>query len=307
MRQLGKLSDADQTQRLVDYLLTEGMLTRAEQDGDQWLVWIVQEDDFERAKAEFQQFQASPDDPRYQGREGHADELRAEKQAKIHQTRRNLNVVRSGSRERLSDRAKRIPITFGLTVICIVVAVWTQLGEQRSNVKRLTFASADHYRDDDWEPGNVSDAMVDIKNGQVWRMVTPAIVHFGILHLLFNMLWLNQLGSQIETRKGWLKYTVLLLALAVFANFVEVFVSDSPANFGGMSGVVYGLFGYIWIKTRYVPQDRFYIDPGTVRFMLIWFVICFIPGMHIANGAHAGGLVLGMAIGYLSSQMRAEF
>lgn len=306
MRQLGTLPTQEQTRRLVDYLLTEGIHTRAEQDGEAWLIWVVDEDDFERSKAEFQRFQAAPDDTRFQGRESQAEELRAKQRERIVQARKNLNVIKGGSREKLGDRAKRIPITFGLTAICILVAVWTFLGAKRANIDVLTFVSARHYLDEGWRPDAFEDALIDIKQGQVWRLVSPAIIHFGPLHLIFNLLWLNQLGSQIESRKGWLKYVLLLLVLAAVSNLVQVYVSSFPASFGGMSGVVYGLLGYIWIKSQFDPKDKFYIHPSTLRLMLIWFAICFLPlpGLSIANGAHAGGLVLGMAIGYVSSQLR---
>lgn len=304
MRLLGTLTHQEQTRRFVDYLLTEGITTRAEEDGNEWLIWVVQEDDFERSQAEFQQFTQTPDDARYLGLEGQADEIRAEKRARANLARKNQNVVRSSGRERLGDRARRLPITFGLSAICVVVALWTFLGDDIGNRDWLTFASIQNQLDSEWDPSKFEDAAIDIRRGEVWRLVTPIFVHFGLLHLIFNLMWLNELGAQIESRKGWLKYLLLIIALAVFSNVVEVLVSQSPANFGGMSGVVYGLLGFIWMKSQYDPSDRLYVDPRTLRFMLIWFGICFLPIFSIANGAHTGGLVLGMALGYLSSQLR---
>ena len=94
----------------------------------------------------------------------------------------------------------------------------------------------------------------------------------------------------------------MLLALAVFSNLVQVFVSRHPF-FGGMSGVVYGLFGYIWIKSRFDPRDRFHISQQNVNLMLIWFAICFTPLLgNVANGGHAGGLVLGAVMGFISAK-----
>ena len=302
MRQLGTLPTQDQTRRLVDYLLTEGIATRAEEDGDDWLIWVISEDDFERARHEFADFQASPESDRYQGREQQAEELRAEKRARVQQAKENLTVVRSGAQEPLSAKARRIPITFALILICVATALWTSLGDN-ANSDFFHFVSERHQYDNEWNPQDPVDATVDVRNGQIWRLVSPIFLHLGGLHLLFNMMWFYQLGGQIEMRKGRVKYLLLILALAVFSNLVQVYVSRYPF-FGGMSGVVYGLFGYIWMKSRFDPTDRLFIHPSTVTMMMIWFVICFAPGMNVANGGHGGGLALGAAIGYLSSQMR---
>jgi GlpG protein len=72
--------------------------------------------------------------------------------------------------------------------------------------------------------------------------------------------------------------------------------------FGGMSGVVYGLLGYIWMRGKFDPGSGLFVHPSTVTMMIVWFFACFTPIIpHVANGAHAVGLVMGIAWGYLSS------
>jgi GlpG protein len=69
-----------------------------------------------------------------------------------------------------------------------------------------------------------------------------------------------------------------------------------------MSGVVYGLLGYIWMRGKFDPGSGLYVHSHTVAMMIIWFVACFTPLVpHVANATHAVGLALGMAWGYLSS------
>ena len=69
-----------------------------------------------------------------------------------------------------------------------------------------------------------------------------------------------------------------------------------------MSGVNYGLFGYIWMKGKFDPGDGLELNPTTITILLAWFVICFTGVFgNIANGAHAGGLAVGAAWGYLSA------
>ena len=81
----------------------------------------------------------------------------------------------------------------------------------------------------------------------------------------------------------------MVLAIAVVSNLCQ-YLYDGPL-FGGMSGVAYGLFGYIWIKSRVEPSSGFYMHQTTVMVMLVWFVLCFTPVLGgVANGAHAAGL-----------------
>ena len=71
-----------------------------------------------------------------------------------------------------------------------------------------------------------------------------------------------------------------------------------------MSGVVYGLFGYVWMKARFQPELGLAISPNTILFMMLWFFLCMTPWIHslfgsgVANVAHASGLIAGMLIGY---------
>ena len=108
-----------------------------------------------------------------------------------------------------------------------------------------------------WDPG-----LPEVRRGQVWRLFTPMFLHFDILHILFNMLWLRDLGSMIEARKtSWL-LLLLVLVIAGTSNVAQYLVSG-PA-FGGMSGVVYGLLGYIWMQGRFNPASRLSLQPQTV-------------------------------------------
>ena len=114
------------------------------------------------------------------------------------------------------------------------------------------------------------------------------------------MLWLHELGGQIEKRKGAGFISLFILVTAIVSNLTQ-FKFGGPM-FGGMSGVVYGLLGYVWIKSRFDPGDGLYISQNTALFMLAWFFLCFtnvFPG--VANWAHAGGLVTGAVWGYISA------
>jgi GlpG protein len=100
----------------------------------------------------------------------------------------------------------------------------------------------------------------------------------------------------------------LTLVLAVCSNLAQYYLGEfylgrggSP-SFGGMSGVIYGLLGYVWIRGKRDPGSGLYLHPTTVTMMIVWFFACF-TGVFgsVANSAHAAGFGLGIAWGYLSS------
>ncbi|MCI0744824.1 MAG: rhomboid family intramembrane serine protease, partial [Verrucomicrobia subdivision 3 bacterium] len=147
----------------------------------------------------------------------------------------------------------------------------------------------------------------EVAKGEIWRLITPIFLHggpragqFGILHLFFNMWWLMDLGSMIEARKSSRYLLGQVLLIALLSNLAQWYWGGP--NFVGMSGVVYGLLGYVWMKGHFDPFSGFYLHRQTVLVMLIWFFACWfrlIP--NVANYAHAGGLVAGMALGIGSS------
>ena len=135
-----------------------------------------------------------------------------------------------------------------------------------------------------------------------WRFVTPTLLHFSWMHLVFNCLWIWEFGRRIETSLGSLNLTGLYLASAVFSNSVQYFISG-PSIFGGMSGVVYGFMGFIWAGNALRPNWIEPLPPAVVGFMLIWLVVGLVGALQIlgagaiANGAHLGGLVIGVLLG----------
>ena len=153
---------------------------------------------------------------------------------------------------------------------------------------------------------NVAGSLAQIASGQVWRLVTPIFIHFGLLHLLFNMWWLYDLGTLIERRLGSFRFALLVLAIAIPSNYAQFAMSS--AAFGGMSGVVYGLFGYAWVRSQLDPTCGLHLRPDVPFWLMAYFVLCLLlPGLHIANWAHGGGLAMGAALAYTShvaQQMR---
>ena len=114
------------------------------------------------------------------------------------------------------------------------------------------------------------------------------------------MKWLYDLGKFIEERFSILYLAVFIVASAVFSNLVQYWW-NGPV-FGGMSGVNYALFGFLWIRGKFDLRVQWELNPTTVQSMLLWFALCFTPLLpSVANGTHLGGLLAGAAWGWLSS------
>ena len=277
---------------------------------DLWAIWVRDEDHLPRARQELEEFTRNPSDPRYNAAPRAADDLRQRRRqedAAYHRRQDRFN-------RRMSGPIASQPWTVALIVACILVSLLSQGGHDFRIVLKLSI-TAPSLRITE---GRIvpSVGLEPIWHGEVWRLVTPIFLHFGIWHLVFNMYWLYSLGGAIERRRGPLRYLTLILVVAVFSNLIQYYFGnpvivggqlkwpESPL-FGGMSGVVYGLFGYIWMKARFQPELGLGLDPSTILIMILWLMLCMTPlmdsviGRGVANGAHLGGLIAGMVLGYL--------
>lgn len=329
MRQLATMPSADTARALADYLLTLKIDTQLEKQPDGWAIWIRDEDHVPRARQELEEFQRNPADPRYKGAGSAAATLRKQKQQedKAYHRRQKRFYARMGRAGAASG------VTFTLIALSVLVTVLIDgfdfgpsLEQMLSiapypEVELVSYDPFARTPEEAFQLEVKSPGLGPILHGEVWRLVTPIFIHFGIWHLLFNMCWLYILGGAIERRRGRVRYLALLLATAVLSNLAEYFLgkigSGLPlaslpreTTFGGMSGVVYGLFGYVWMKARFQPELGLYIDHRNIIIMMGWFFLCMTPLIRtfipqgVANVAHAAGLLAGMLIGYVPTMWR---
>lgn len=147
--------------------------------------------------------------------------------------------------------------------------------------------------------GTADEAMA---SGQYWRLITPIFLHFGIFHVAFNGVWMWELGRRIEPLSGSVHMLVIALLMAISSNIGQ-YLWSGPSLFGGMSGVVYGLLGYVWIRNKVAPRPILALPRGLLGFMLAWLLagmsglIDLLMSGSIANAAHAVGLLCGMLLG----------
>ena len=188
---------------------------------------------------------------------------------------------------------KNPPVTITVVGLCILVYLIMWVFDEKTVVGPLLISEY------------IRPVLPEIQNGEIWRLVTPAFIHFGLFHIVFNMLWTWELGRLIEWRQGGILLGVLIVVMAAVSNLAQYVVSGPL--FGGMSGVVYGLFGYIWLQGVTNPQFAVKMNPAVVKLLLAWFVICWtgilemVFGIAIANTAHTAGLVSGVLLSLLVS------
>ena len=197
------------------------------------------------------------------------------------------------------------PLTLVLIGACVVVALLSRFGADKQALRSLFISLFPLRPAMDADGTLFAGALLPevLRGGQLWRVLTPIFIHYGPMHLFFNMFWLKDLGGLLEQRYGALRFGALVVGVGLFSNLAEYFLGPST-GFGGMSGVVYGLFGYIWVQGRLDPAGfGFALTSQTVLLMMAWFVLCFTGLLGpIANYAHAGGLVAGALAGWVVAQ-----
>lgn len=135
-------------------------------------------------------------------------------------------------------------------------------------------------------------------HAQPWRALTSTILHGGVPHLVFNLMWMWSLGVALEAAWGSLRTLAVYILFGVGAALSEYALSNSAI---GLSGVVYGLFGLIWFAQRNDPMLRGVVTRLTAKTFIFWFFLCILCTwtgmMNIANTAHGVGAVLGGLLG----------
>jgi GlpG protein len=280
MRQAGTIDSQSDAQRLADYLLSLGITSKVEPAGGQWASWVHDENQLERSRDELAQFKVDPSDARYKAAAQAARQVRRETTQKTRQAQRNYVDMRN----EWANPWHRRPVTLALLVISVLVYL---------------FGNSDPWFAEHLLISTQMTTLPEIENGEVWRLITPIFLHGGFIHILFNMFMLNDLGTLVERAVGSWRFLLLVLVMAAVSNVVQ-FKAHGP-GFGGMSGVVYGLFGYAWVRGRLDPTSGLYLRQDIVFWMLGWFLLCAWGVIaHVANWAHGGGLASGAALGYLA-------
>jgi GlpG protein len=302
MRQIGTVPDPQAARTFADYLTSLKIEARLDHQAQGWALWVFDEDRVKQAKTELEQFLLNPNDPRFSARPT---------PAAAEATTPEESSREEGDQPALDLSLTRRLLTVTLALVCIAIYISISFSEPSAGFAQVLQIAPD---------GDAT--LAHVRHGELWRLVSPILVHFNFLHVLFNVLMFLDLGRQVELRRGPVRFLLLVLLIAVVSNVAQFYLGDAgwsfttgftmapSGKFGGLSGVLYGLFGYIWVKARREPDLGFVLTPATTAIMVAWLFVClFVPaeviGSGIANVTHVVGLFMGLLLGYASYVLRA--
>jgi len=347
MRNLGSLDSPQQAESFVAYLLVKGIEGHFDAQSNPPEVWVKDEDQLADALNELAAFRQNPTDPKYTAAVPQAKTLRKQQAKKTKAMQKNIvHVARGGLN-------KKPHLTMLLIGLCGIVGLMTNFGitpgdtnqNERFDVEEIIARDAHvtqpAYR---WlqftcvgppaglelaETYLLTNQQDDLRlrtasllRGEVWRLFTPIFIHYGPMHIVFNLYMLFNLGSLVERRYSWKRLLMLVLLASAIPNFVQCTVPQdiqgiAPGFYGeylitrlgGMSGVVYGLFGYVWIKSIFDHKFGFRIPQSSIIIMMVWLFGCMFADQlkigifptNVANWGHGIGLLVGMIVAYLQS------
>jgi len=142
--------------------------------------------------------------------------------------------------------------------------------------------------------------------GQWWRLVTAGFLHGGLLHIGMNSWVLFDLGAQVEDVYGAPRLIVVYFLATVFGFFLSTFWT--PALSVGASAGIMGLLGAmiaLGVHNRHSTAGAA-LRGMYVRWAVYILILGVLPGLHIDNAAHIGGLAAGFGVAYVAGTPRIE-
>ncbi|OYW93665.1 MAG: rhomboid family intramembrane serine protease GlpG [Alishewanella sp. 32-51-5] len=249
----------------ADYCRSQGLQVKLELQGEV-SVLMAAADDVPQVEVLLTEFIRQPDHPRYQAA--------AWQQSQSVKLAHKVNL-----RPQLAWR--QMPLTLLVLLLTLAVYAWQQI---------------------DFRAAAASLMLLD--QAELWRWITPILLHFSLTHLVFNLAWWWLLGSKIERYQSSGFLLQLALSSAVISNGLQLALAGP--NFGGLSGVVYALVGYCYLSDQLSGRQRYLLSHGLFGFMLVWLVLGFMDllWVNMANWAHLGGLACGLLWAFLSRDRR---
>lgn len=350
MRKIGSLKEKIPTQRFLLYLLKRDIKATCETHGESFDIWVYEEEDVAQAESIFQEFCKNPESSQFlsslEAQEGSSSLSPLQEGLSLDFNKKGGKTafVAFPKRPKSSYRvaSATMDITKGIIGICLFfylvlgwgigdlgqkkiqaqVLYWTKYEVPEIFLQREVISSIkrpwvgylplwiQQAHGKDIPISARGGRFLQIKKGEVWRLVTPCLLHIGFLHFLFNMLWLWMLGFQIERVLGASRYIFLLILMGAFSNTVQYLINGP--DFLGFSGVICGMIGFIWMRQKKSPGEGYVLDRGTLNFVLVFVLgmaalelfsiggaLLQVSTVHtsVANSAHLAGGIIGLFLG----------
>lgn len=343
MRIVGTLAHENEAQRLKFYFASQGIDSRFEVSFDPmtglmaYQVWVHEEDRLQEAQKIFQEFEKNPLSSRFDAPIPEPEEapppLIDEEKPPIHQFQTHLthllialcslffflNTLQEISLSK-EDRSKNQFVMTPLQALFMFdlppafEEVGSALGapNQTPYWKGIYSWAVSKIKEES-NTVNEGPLFQKIRQGEIWRLFSPCLLHQDLLHILFNMLWLWYLGKPIEQRIGPFRTLLLTLITGIGANVVQYLMSGP--FFIGYSGIVTALAGFIWMREHIAPWEGYPLNRATLFFLLFFIGAIFLLQVgaffiqvfthynfspNIANSAHIAGALFGALLGRMS-------
>ena len=251
----------------ANYLTSLDIDAKVQKDDSDYVIYCASHK-IAQAKEIFAEFIADPYQEKYQ--------QAAWQSGQVSQVQDNSPSLITSFKQQFLAHAGVVTLT--VFALCWLVFIASLLGFARPTFELLHFY-----------PKLTMEAFFD----SPLRLLGPALFHFSWLHIVFNTMWWWQLGGSVERTLGKGALINLFLITALLSNLGQFMVSGP--NFGGLSGVVYGLVGYVWWYGWLAPEKGLMISKPIIGFLLFWLLLGYadVLPVNMANTAHLLGLVSG--------------
>lgn len=252
-------------------MATQGIKLQVKNESQEVQIWLEDEARLPEVEQQLALFLEDPLHPRYQAASWQTGNTGA-----------NLSYQHYSYWQRIRSQAG--PLTMVMIFLCIAVYILQQIYGDENVMRTLAW------------PMDSSQYL------EIWRWFSPALLHFSLLHILFNLLWWWYLGGPVEKRLGTGKLFTITLVSALVSGWGQSLFSG--IWFGGLSGVVYALMGYVWLTGELKPERGISLPRGLMVFSIAWLVLGYfnVMGLAIANAAHVFGLVLGLLMAFVDTR-----
>ena len=263
-----------------NYLISQDIASAVQIEDEQFVI-LCSPDMYDQARELFSEFIENPHDVKYQQAAWHSGEA--------------TQVVNNGPSFFTTFKQQFLAhagaFTLSVFAVCWLIYLGSILGWQVAIFNEIHFFTK-------------LTATQFFENP--FRLIGPVFFHFSLLHIAFNTMWWWQLGGSIEKVMGKTELIQLFLLSAILSN-VGQFIVSGP-NFGGLSGVVYAVVGYVWWAGWLAPEKGLVLSKAIVGFLLFWLLLGFVDVLpvNMANTAHLLGLISGCFLAWLRFANQAK-
>lgn len=272
MLKIGVLDSQSQARRFTQFLASKALNADIREVDAVFEIWLLEHEHIDQVRGWFKSFSKDPRSAQF--------DVKVDPKAKAKVAEAKLKQ----HYRRVFKRPKGALITWGLLVASTLVFL-LMLTMYRTVVLQALLIVP---------PGR----SLSILATQPWRLVTPIFIHSGVLHIIFNLFWVYDFGMLIESKESRWFFLLLVLSGAILGNFLQLFLAGP--YFGGLSGVVYALFGYLWLSAKTNLRSGYFISTPVIVLLVAWLVIGFTGVLgSVANFGHLGGLLAGFLFAYI--------